>query len=443
VSFILDPVRASAVPLVEIVDVEPIPMDGLLDGRSIETPQPESAVDTYVLPISGWVHSSSATARAVHVVAEGRAIASGPVRFPRPDVAAHFAIADHHAVGFMTDVNVLGLPASFELTLEVELEDGIRLPFMAVRGRRRPLQPKVSGTMQPIFVTNVGRCGSTVMMNLLRCHPRIVVHDLYPYETRALGYWVHMLKVLSEPANHKLSANPNTYEDDPFWVGRHPHNMRPVIGPAPIRDWLRRDYVDSLASFCMQSTEDFYQSVRVAQEVVEPVYFAEKRNPRPASRITSELYPDGREIFLVREPRDMVCSMISFYEKTQLVSFGRDQGGTEEEFVDGIAQALRELVTQISERGEQSIVVRYEDMIADMPGTLERVLAYLQLDTDASVRDTIVARSQESTSSSRRHRTTASADASVGRWRRDLDESMQTLCNAAFADLIPELGYEL
>ncbi len=429
-------------PLIETVEVSAIPCEGQLAGRGIDTPQPHSGHDDYVLSISGWVHASPATPAHVHVVSEGRTLATAAVSFPRPDVAAHLFLAGEQPLGFLTDISVLGLPMSFDLSLEVELSDGRRFPFAAITGTRQPLRARSHTTMRPIFVTNIGRCGSTLMMNLLRCHPRIAVHDLYPYETRALGYWMHMLKVLSEPANHRRSASPNTYEDDAFWVGRHPHNMRPVIQPKAVREFLRRDYVERLAEFCQASAESFYASVCEDQCIDEPVYFAEKRNPRGSARIASELYPDAREIFLVRDPRDMVASMISFYEKTQLVSFGRGENVSDEEFIHDIVHALGDLVRHLRERREGAILVRYEELVGEMPATLARVFEHLELPTGAELQRAIIAQALQSTSDSRRHRTSPDEHASIGRWRRDLSESMQALCQTAFAGLMEELGYE-
>lgn len=430
-------------PAVEVFEVAPVPCSGRLSGRGVESPQAQTTHDGYVLSISGWVHAAPVVPSWVHVVSQERTVASAKVAFPRPDVAAHLSLSAEEPLGFHVEVGVLGLPRSFELTLAVELADGRRFPFAAITGARQPLRRRFQPTIRPIFVTNIGRCGSTLMMSLLGGHPQVVVHDLHPYETRALGYWAHMLKVLSEPANHARSASPNTYEDDAFWVGRHPHNMHPVIEPDSVRGFLRRDYVERLAEFCQASTEGFYRSVSEAQGVEdEPVYFAEKRNPRATARIASELYPDAREIFLVRDPRDMVCSMISFYEKTRLVSFGRDRGGGDEAFVADIARALRDLTRQMHERGEDAIVVRYEDLVEDMAGALATVLDYLDLASTPAIREAILARSRQSTPESRRHRTARDDSASVRRWRRDLNEPMQQLCNDAFAESLQELGYE-
>jgi hypothetical protein len=427
---------------IDAIEVTMVPCNGQLSGRGVEAPLANMGYDGYVLSVSGWVHATPVAPARVHVVSEERAVASAAVSFPRPDVAAHLSVEADLPLGFLTDVSVLGLPVRFELRLEVELEDGRRFPFAAITGARRALRSSFAPAMQPIFVTNIGRCGSTLLMSLLHRHPQIVVHELYPYETRALGYWMHMLKVLGGPANHERSASPNSFEDDAYWVGRHPHNMRPVIEPDAVREFLRRDYIDSLAEFCQASTERFYSSVCDSQAVAEPLYFAEKRNPRATARIASELYPDAREIFLVRDPRDMVCSMISFYEKTRLVSFGRDRPGGDEAFVRDIAHALRDLVRHIGERRERALLVRYEDLLGATPETLASVLDYLELPTAAATRRQIVADARESTPESRRHRTTADDRSSIGRWRHDLSGPMQELCSNAFAESLEEIGYE-
>lgn len=428
-------------PTIEVSAVAPIPHAGGLQGQSLETPRDGHTEDGHVLTITGWVYAAASPVVRVQVRSGGRVLTAVEPAFPRPDVAVHLSAPEDANVGFLATIGALELPTSFALTLVAERADGTEVPFMAIEGSRAPLRPRHRAALQPIFVTNIGRVGSTVLMNLLRCHPRIVVHDLYPYETRSLGYWMHMLRVLSGPADHANSANPNRYEDDQHWVGRHPHNMRPVVDPEPINRWFRGDYVDELAAFCQSSAEGFYASVAEAQGVEDPLYFAEKRNPRSTARLASELYPDGRELFLVRDPRDMVCSMLSFYEKTRLVSFGRDATGDDEEFVRLIAPALHDLVAQMGERADRSLVVRYEDLVGTPAAVLDSILDYLQLDTGAAQQAEIVKRAFADTQSSRRHRTTAAGNSSVGRWRRELSESMQAACAVAFGELLPALGY--
>jgi hypothetical protein len=427
------------VPVIEILEVTTQPGTGL--HAAVDAPKPGYEGDSYVLPVAGWLHHPDSAVVRVHIEADRRRVVTAPVRFNRADVAAEHRIPVDAPVGFMTEVGILGLPLEFDLLVRAELENGYVLPFATIRGRRRPVRSSYEGALSPIFVTNVGRCGSTILMNLLRGHPGIAVQELYPYETRVVSYWIHMLKVLSDPADHVNSAHPNHYEDDPYWVGRLPHNMRPLVDPERMWSWLRRDYVENLAAFCQLSIEGFYQTVAASQHSSDVVYFAEKRNPRPTARIASELYPDAREIFLVRDPRDMVCSMISFYAKTKLVAFGRETSADDAQFVAGIGLAVRDLVQQLHEREERSLLVRYEDLVGDPPRELGRILAYLELDTSPSDRHRIVDQALADSANSQRHRTTASAASSVGRWRRDLDDTLQALCASTFSDLIPALGY--
>ena len=39
-----------------------------------------------------------------------------------------------------------------------------------------------------------------------------------------------------------------------------------------------------------------------------------------------QLYPRAREIFLVRDPRDTLASMLAFNARRGFVDFGRDSG---------------------------------------------------------------------------------------------------------------------
>lgn len=426
----------------EILEVTSIPCDGQLTGRGVESPSVDEIQQGHVVSIAGWVHASPAAPVRVHIVSEGHVVSTAAVSFARPDVAGHLRLADDEPLGFRTELSVLGLPIEFELRLEAELADGRQFAFASIRGIRQPLAARRDPALSPIFVTNIGRCGSTLMMNLLRLHPRIAVHDLYPYETRALNYWAHMLRVLSGPADHERSANPNSYEHELFWVGRHPHNMWPVVEPEPMRRFLRHSYLDHLTELCCASTEAFYEAVCESQSVEGAIYFAEKRNPRPTARIASELYPGAREIFLVRDPRDMVCSMIGFHDKTGLVSFGRDNTADDEAFVRSIAHALMDLARHQRERGDRAIVVRYEDLVEDMRGAFARILDYLELPTEAVVLEAILEEAQRNTADSRRHRTTADGDSSIGRWRHDLSEPLQELCERELGSMIAEFGYE-
>jgi hypothetical protein len=42
----------------------------------------------------------------------------------------------------------------------------------------------------------------------------------------------------------------------------------------------------------------------------------------------------------------------------------------------------------------------------------------------------------------RKHKTSPDPESSIGRWRYELDPSLQAICQEAFGDVLKEFGYE-
>jgi hypothetical protein len=88
------------------------------------------------------------------------------------------------------------------------------------------------------------------------------------------------------------------------------------------------------------------------------------------------------------------------------------------------------------------ILMRYEDLVLNPVGTIQRALEYLDLEaTPQRVRRMIEVAAQDS-SAWIEHRTSPSVHASIGRWRRDLGPATQDLCQELFVDALREFGYE-
>ena len=67
-----------------------------------------------------------------------------------------------------------------------------------------------------------------------------------------------------------------------------------------------------------------------------------------------ELYPDGREIFLVRDFRDMLCSIRAFNEKRGSAAFGLDGPGAEEAYVvEVLAPSVKNLLDEWRDRADR------------------------------------------------------------------------------------------
>lgn len=409
---------------------------------SIEVPVAGGESDVFAIPIAGWVLGREARVVAVNVMHEGSAIHRIPVSTVRRDVAEKFQFAEETATcGFETSIGLMGVPLEFELRLQAIFDNGRCAPLAVIRGRRQPLRSRFEPKLRPIMVTNLGRSGSTLLMQFLAAHPRIIAHRLDPFETRAAGYWLHMLRVLSAPANHDESAHPNTYQSNHQWIGYHPHNMRPVTDDAPLRRWFGRDYIEELAEFCQRSAQAFYERVAAAQGVKEPVYFAEKHHPNHTTWLTWDLYGGAREIILVRDFRDMVCSMLGWYRKRGLVSFGRDAVTSDSEFILTLRTGAERMLRNWRRHAQRAHLVRYEDLIADPRGTVTVMLEYLGLDAAPSTVESMIAAASQETPELQRHRTSQDSISSIGRWRRELDVSLQAVCWETFGDILTEFGY--
>ena len=441
--------------LVTIDHIEVFPLDERLAGFSLETPQTGTTSELYEIDFAGWIVARAgqtsrvqarrrlATTDVYYGVMKRPPLRAFPVDRARADVSAHHALPEDYKSGFAGTVGLVGSALTFEWILEAVLEDGTVLPLCAISGRREPLRSDFSPRRRPVLVTTLGRSGSTLVMRLLGAHRQVAVEPLYPHETRAAGYWMHALTVMSAPANHLQSSHPNSYQHDPFWLGSHPHNMPPVSDTAALRLWFGRDYSRRLAGMFMQLIEEFYERVVANDEDASPAYFAEKSHANHTSQLMSELYPDGREIFLVRDFRDMLCSMRSWYEKRGIVSFGLHHQGAADDFLLRWQYNAQVLSEAWKARRARAFLLRYEDLITNPSECAAAVFSYLGLESSDSEMTAAVTRAFRPSQDFALHQTAQSSASSIGRWKSDLTASEQNAYHSHFADVLQEFGYEL
>jgi len=279
-------------------------------------------------------------------------------------------------------------------------------------------------------------------MRLLAEYPQIVAYKHHPYELRITKYWMHMLKVLAEPANHHQSANFNNFHANEWYVGHNPFNTRPVIDRPEIGYWFGHTHVEQLVGFCQQSIEDFYHQVANTQHEIKPMYFAEKHVPDHIPWLIWQLYPHAREVFLVRDFRDMLCSMLAFNARRGYMAFGRDRVESDEEHVRLLQSHVVSLLKAWQRRSTQAHLLHYEDLIIRPVETLSDLLEYLNLDATSSTIEEMIQRASKDTPTQHLHRTSPSPETSIGRWRQDLDHSLQVACQEAFGDVLKEFGYK-
>jgi hypothetical protein len=411
-------------------------------GAGLDAPSPGSKIDQYVLKITGWVLGRFAQAAEVEVLHDNWVIRRERVLVPRPDVLERFpGEAGVGTCGFQALVSLFGMPRQFDLQVRAVLRDGSRMPLGTITGRREPVRSTFQPTMRPLMLTGLARTGTTWLMKLLSAHPGIVAVRGYPYENRTASYWLHMAKVLTEPANHLQSAHPDQFLGHSWWIGANPFFADHLADHADIGAWFGRRYVEELVAFCQRSTEEFYRQVALAQRQPDALYYLEKYHA--ASQIpalTWEVFSQAREVILVRDFRDMMSSMIAFNAKRGYAWYGREGLNSDEAFVRQLRAGVDHLLGCWKSRSTIAHLVRYEDLILRPEPAVRGILEYLNLDcSSATIQDMLTQSRAEDDLV--HHRTSLDPAQSIGRWHNDLPQSLRALSRQALGKALEEFGY--
>ncbi len=425
-------------PALEVLNVsvpEQLP-DGVRAAR-IRVPEAGAVSDGFTLELAGMVITGTGRARSVELLCNGMLVCEAPVDLPRTRLTAEFPdLPDTLPCGFKALLGTLVLPTRFELEVVAVHDDGQRYRIGSITGRRAYPSPSFDPQLQALMLTSVGRTGTVLMMRMLAAHPSIVVHPAGRYEVWPARYWAHMLAVLSGPADHGKSATPFGFDHDLWHVGQNPFA---TAGPedGDLGEWLGRAHVDRLASFCLRNVEDWYAIV-ARDQGKDAVYFAEKNLLRtPVQGLdVSDLYPGAREVFLVRDFRDVACSMFSFLGD----AWRSDGYDTDRALRELVAPPVQHLVAGWRARGERAHLVRYEDLALRPRETLAGVFGFLEIESSPAIVDEVL-RTGADERAFAGHGTSATVEQSVGRWAREGDESFRATLNEVLHEGLVEFGY--
>jgi Sulfotransferase family len=407
----------------------------------LNVPAAGDRLPTFALELRGWAVGAREPLTAVELLADGTVLETVPLDVERPRAAAAFGSPAGGRIGFRALLNTLLLPPELELELRAVTAAGARVPMGAVRGRRATLPGGGGGSLQPLLLTTLGRTGSMLLQRLLDAHPEVLVLRPHRYEQRVAGYWVEVLLALTNPSGYMRQLAPAGSLDEPrWWLGDEGPTAH--LHPSePLHRWLGRDAVMALAELCRARIDALYGEA-AAEEGGHPRYFAEKHTLRSAA-LTAELYPEAREVFLVRDLRDMVASILAFNRKRGVRGFGEGAAAGEVDYVDRLAGWARALVRSFERRSARAHLVRYEDLVLEPEGTLRALLSYLGVDADAAT----VAAMRESLATEMpelaEHGTAPDPAASVGRWRSDLSDDLKRACERSFGEALAGFGYEV
>jgi hypothetical protein len=169
---------------------------------------------------------------------------------------------------------------------------------------------------------------------------------------------------------------------------------------------------------------DAYGMIAVERGKLAARWFAEKTPLDDVVRFGFRgIFGEVREIVLVRDPRDYLCSSKAFWKLT-----------TPEVF-NSMRLALPQL-EQIDQSARSDVmVVRYEDMILEPARILSKILRFIGSTTPVPPETT------KCDLEFRSHATSESPAASIGRWKHDLTAAEVAACEDGFPTYMERFGY--
>lgn len=283
--------------------------------------------------------------------------------------------------------------------------------------------------LHPVLVSGGGRSGTTLLMLLLSTSPQVTFARVHPYEHRYLTYllrWAQLLRPGKVPARWNQVA----------MVGRAQRMMGPLLWPP---EDLLGDPDDFWQACFLAVWEEVSARAAAVVEAAHPglpaTHYAEKTPPWVA-RDLAGLLP-FTTLMPVRDPRDVFLSVVAFVEKRGRPGFGMHAGESPAEFARRFVHNQRTRLTEASRalRTGTAVVVRYEDLVQDLPGQARRLSEIIGVTLDPAG----VAAGEDHY---RQHSTTSSPEESVERWRHELDPEIAALFSESLAGLLEPFGYE-
>jgi hypothetical protein len=344
---------------------------------------------------------------------------------------------------FKAWLNLLGAPDQVPVKIEARLngqQQGLTLALSkqvdrAGSGRER----------QPLRLVSIGRTGTTRLMQLFARHPDIAAFPSYPFEHRYGMYWAQLLRTLTQPWPEAWLTDSAEMLNHSFHLQlHHPFNLNPLLSrreiKEPLQDWIIGDYLDQLIIFCKTSLQGYYDQIEGVSAKKRTRYFVEKMGAGSIYNILSDLYAEPKTVLLLRDPRDMLCSMKAFNQLRGRQEFGEDLFSSDEAWLDKLIESTLELHGFWQARQHSVHLLRYESLVTDPRAAISSVLGSLNLKRSPGILKHLLEPGDPGQIPA--HHLTASSPAeSIGRWRRDLNPETIQHVQTRWSQQLLDMGY--
>lgn len=251
-----------------------------------------------------------------------------------------------------------------------------------------------------LFIIGPPRSGTTLLARLLNRHPSVLMTN----ETAVFLFFSEAIRRSRVGIKSGILWGKDYHE---LWSQHLARAAKPMI-------------------------ENFYEDIARLEKREKFLYWGEKHPHHDVCMsFLLELYPQGRFIFTLRDPRDSICSICEMNHWP---------------FSKGLETWLRmsrNFEEATKEMGaEQLYRIRYEDVVDNYYLEVSRLLSWLGLDVDSEIEEAI--RYYETKDANKRSSEPHDFKAkSVGRWRRELTPNDLDLVKSELRGFLDDYGYSI
>ncbi len=404
------------------------------------------------LAFYGWVASRVGKPVAVEFMSGGLLIATGGFTVSRPDVMTALGWPGLSLrSGFHVRFSKLALRRNAVVQM-VLLQEGAsgkihRTPLIEIGNLPGPkLELTYREEYLPLLITGLGRSGGTLLMGYLATWASIFMPKVYPYELGVAQHLLQAARFLMSPAMAGYDVPPEGLSPaGPPCLGYNPFMTRDwekAFGSLALLDWHENIFPNRCIDFFKSSIDAFVDKCRSDAES-RPKYFVEKSFVTQTRTFLSNVYDGFKEVILVRDFRDVFVSAVAFNRKRGTADFGEASFDNRIDWLRSWKAPVSRVQTAAAVRDGRSLVIRYEDLVRNPRAVLASICDHLQIAPPPALSSSEwPAVGRELGENSTFHMTSADAQSSVGRWRRDLSRDEQETALTVFGDALDYFGYE-